>query len=180
MLENPQPSNVIMTAAGDQPADPKLPTNFVATMTVNIAGEPFTLSGSLDTHNIVVEYHRTFDKAVSLGSIDTIAAAIGDALHVPELSSVIGDAHRGLQQLSVLQHLLDSITSASIRITDIVINTVTNTYGVGIALDFTTSNPPLPSLFGVTLVSLGFNVTKVAKQKPAADDPPMSPDAPKP
>ena len=99
---------------------------------------------------------------------------------VSKLSSVIGDAHRGLQQLSVLQHLLDSITSASIRITDIVINTVTNTYGVGIALDVTTSNPPLPSLFGVTLVSLGFNVTKVAKQKPAADEPPMSPDAPKP
>jgi hypothetical protein len=55
---------------------------------------------------------------------------------------------------------ISAVLSASVRITDLEINTQSSTYGVGLALDFTTSSPQ-PSLFGITLISLGFKVTRV-------------------
>jgi hypothetical protein len=141
-------------------------TTIDASMTVNIAGEIFTLKGTMDNAAIVVEYHAGFDKAVSLGSIDTIATEIGNALHFPELGTLVTDTHNQIGQLPVVGGIVNAIETATVRITDLVINTSTKTYGVGLALDFTTSNP-LPTLFGITLVSLGFNVTKVNKAQVA-------------
>jgi hypothetical protein len=169
MLDNPQPSNVF-AAADDPPADtdPKPPKTFIATMTVKIAGETFTLSGSLDPHNIIVEYHKPFENSISLGNIETIAEEIGTALHFDDLKGHIQEAHTALAKLTVLGEIGNILLTASIRITDIVINTATKTYGVGLALDFTTSDP-LPTLFGIQLISLGFTVTKVNAAQP---DPP--------
>jgi hypothetical protein len=154
------------TQAGDGKA--AATTNFAASMTVNIAGEVFTLKGKLDTHNIVVEYHEPFDKAISLGTIETIADEIGAALHFDELGSVIRTAHEDIGKLPVVGEIGDILFHATIRITDIVINTSTKTYGVGLALDFTSANP-LPTLFGITLMSLGFSVTKVNPKQPVKD-----------
>ena len=63
-----------------------------------------------------------------------------------------------------LAHLLvaHELLNASVRITDLVINTATSTYGFGMALDFT-ADPP--TLFGIALDSIGFKVTKT---RPAA------------
>jgi hypothetical protein len=143
-------------------------TNFAASMTVTIAGEVFTLKGKLDTHNIVVEYHESFDKAVSLGTIATIADEIGKALHFDDLGGTIRTTHDTIAGLPVVGEIGDALLTATIRITDIVINTSTKTYGVGLALDFTSSDP-LPTLFGITLVSLGFSVTKVNDKQPVKD-----------
>ena len=140
-------------------------TNIGASLTISIAGELFTLTGKFDSSNVVVEYHQPFDKAVSLGTITSIAHEIAIALNVPELETVIKSTHDQVKGLQPLQTIADVITSATIRVTDLVINTATQTYGVGLALDFTTSNP-LPTAFDITLVSLGFTITH-AKQ-PAA------------
>lgn len=140
-------------------------TTINASMTVNIAGEIFTLAGKLDNANIVVEYHAPFDKAVSLGSIDTIATELGNALHFPELGTLVTQTHTETKNLPVLGGIVGAFETATVRITDLVINTATKTYGVGLALDFTTSTP-LPQLFGITLVSLGFSVTKVNANQP--------------
>ncbi len=160
MLANPNPT---VAAATDPPATPGgSQKNFAATVTVQIAGEIFTLSGKLDTGSIVVEYHKPFDQAISLGSLDTIAEQIGTALNFTDLTGIINTAHDDLAKLPVLGEIVNAIETATIRITDLVINTATKTYGIGLALDFTTSNP-LPQLFGITLVSLGFSVTSVNK-----------------
>ncbi len=140
-------------------------TTINASMTVNIAGEIFTLAGKLDNANIVVEYHAPFDKAVSLGSIDTIATELGNALNFPELGTLVTQTHTETKNLPVLGGIVGAFETATVRITDLVINTATKTYGVGLALDFTTSTP-LPQLFGITLVSLGFSVTKVNANQP--------------
>lgn len=163
MLGDPQPAaNVVVpnAVAGVAGAAPGATTTIAASMTVNIAGEIFTLAGKLDNANIVVEYHAPFDTAVSLGSIDTIATEIGNALHFPELGTLVTTTHNDIGQLPVVGGIVNAIETATVRITDLVINTSTKTYGVGLALDFTTSTP-LPTLFGITLVSLGFSVTKV-------------------
>jgi hypothetical protein len=158
-----------VTGAGQNPpAKAASTTNIAASMTVNIAGQDFTLKGKLDSLNIVVEYHEPFDKAISLGRIDTIADEIGTALHFPELGGLIRSTHDAIHGLDVVKEIVDALTSATIRITDIVINTSTKTYGVGLALDFTSSDP-LPALFGITLVSLGFSVTKVNDKQPVKD-----------
>jgi hypothetical protein len=143
-------------------------TNIAASMTVNIAGQDFTLKGKLDSLNIVVEYHEPFDKAISLGKIETIADEIGTALHFDELGGVIRSTRDAIHGLDVVREIGDALLTATVRITDIVINTSTKTYGVGLALDFTSSDP-LPTLFGITLVSLGFSVTKVNDKQPVKD-----------
>jgi len=154
------PDNIQPKAAGT--------TNVAASMTVNIAGEVFTLKGKLDSYNIVVEYHEPFDKAISLGKIETIADEIGHALHFDELGGFIRSTHDALHGLPVVEDIVDALTQATIRITDIVINTSTKTYGVGLALDFTSADK-LPELFGITLMSLGFSVTKVNDKQPVKD-----------
>ena len=167
MLGDPNPvgANVAVPRADGTPAAGT--TTFEASMTVNIAGEIFTLKGTLDNAAIVVEYHAEFHKAVSLGSIETIATEIGNALNFPELGNLVKETHTQIGGLPVVGGIVNSIDTATIRITDLVINTATKTYGVGLALDFTTSEPPLPTLFGITLVSLGFHVTKVNKAQVA-------------
>ena len=140
MLGDPNPvgANVAVPRADGTPAAGT--TTFEASMTVNIAGEIFTLKGKLDNAAIVVEYHAEFDKAVSLGSIETIATEIGNALNFPELGNLVNETHTQIGELPVVGGIVNSIDTATIRITDLVINTATKTYGVGLALDFTTSN----------------------------------------
>jgi hypothetical protein len=159
MLADPNPPAV--PAVGTT-TDTASTTNIGASLTINIAGELFTLTGKFDSNDVVVEYHQPFDKAVSLGTIASIAHEIAKALSVPELETAITTTHDQVKNLKPLQSILDIITSATIRITDLVINTATQTYGVGLALDFTTSNP-LPTVFDITLVSLGFNITHAKK-----------------
>lgn len=166
MLGDAQPP-VVAGAAAPVPVTPASTTNIAATMTVVIAGETFVLGGKLDNANIVIEYHRDFDKAISLGSIDTIAVEIGNSLNFPELGDLVKSTHDSIGQLPVVGGIVNAIETATVRITDLVINTATKTYGVGLALDFTTSTP-LPTLFGITLVSLGFNVTRVNANQAAA------------
>ena len=102
MLGDPNPvgANVAVPRADGTPAAGT--TTFEASMTVNIAGEIFTLKGTLDNAAIVVEYHAEFDKAVSLGSIDTIATEIGNALNFPELGNLVKETHTQIGGLPVV------------------------------------------------------------------------------
>ena len=146
------------------PPPPPAPAPVEGSVTVSIAGHTYTLTGTLGS-SVIVEYHAAFEDAISLGSIDQIATKIGEDLHVPGLGADITTARDQLNQLQlpVVGDLVKALTSASIRITDLEINTQTKAYGIGIALDFTQLPPGTnpPELFGITLLSLGFKVTKV-------------------
>jgi hypothetical protein len=146
------------------PPPPASTTTVAGSVTVSIAGHTYTLTGTLG-NSVIVEYHAAFEDAISLGSIDQIATTIGDDLHFPGLGQEITSARDQLKtmQLPVVGDLVKALTSASIRITDLEINTQTKAYGIGVALDFTQLPPgtAAPELFGITLLSLGFKVTKV-------------------
>jgi hypothetical protein len=152
-------------------ADPKNPTgaastDIAASLTIAIAGQPFTLGGKFDNSGIIVEYHSDFGQAASLGSIQSVADEIEKSLNFNGLSKIITDTNDLVKNLGPIAKIASAFETATIRITDIVINTKTKTYGIGLALDFTTSNP-LPELFGITLVSLGFSVTRVNDNQPS-------------
>jgi hypothetical protein len=167
MLAEPTPPIALNALAVDPPAGTASTVDIAAAMTVTIAGQPFTLTGKFDNSDIIVEYHREFSQAASLGTITSIADEIEAGLHFTGLSASIKSAHDQVKGLGPVQGALDAITSATIRITDLVINTKTKTYGIGLALDFTTSNP-LPKVFGITLISLGFSITKVNENQAPA------------
>jgi hypothetical protein len=67
--------------------------------------------------------------------------------------------------LPVAGPAIADLLNASVRITDLVINTATQTYGVGIALDFS-ANPPM-LLNTIELDSIGFKVTRSKTAPPA-------------
>jgi hypothetical protein len=138
-------------------------TTVEGSITLGIAGHTYTLSGTLGDH-LIVEYHAAFEDAISLGTVSDIAQSIGDAVGFPALGGEIKTALSDLQALpppiGSIGQLLATVTT---RITDLEINTQTKTYGVGLALDFTQLPPgtPPPTLLGITLLSLGFKVTRV-------------------
>jgi hypothetical protein len=148
------------TLIGSSPTTDSSGTTFDGSMVVSILGQTYTLTGTLGSIGIVVEYHQNFDQALNLGSVTTIAQHIADALGFSDMGGHITDAVGELAKLPVIgSEIANLLTSASARITDLEINTSTKTYGVGLALDFTQSPPTLPG-FGIQLFALGFKVTR--------------------
>lgn len=156
MTTNPPGTSPVLLTPAATPAASGSTTTIDGSITVSIAGQTYTLTGTLGS-DLIVEYHKDFDEAISLGQVDTIAPAIATAFNFPDLASEITNAQNSLSALPGISTFL----TASARITDLEINTQTKTYGVGLALDFTTSTPQ-PTLLGITLVSLGFKVTKTS------------------
>lgn len=134
-------------------------TTVEGSITLTIGPHTYTLTGTLGDH-LIVEYHATFEDSISLGSVNDIATQIGTAMGFSGFGAEIQAVHSSLAQVPVLGSIASVLTTASVRITDLEINTQTNTYGAGLALDFTTSSPA-PKLLGIELLSLGFKVTRV-------------------
>jgi hypothetical protein len=144
-------------------------TTLEGSITVSINGHNFTLSGPLTTPtgapSIHVEYHADFDKAIRVGSITDIAAQIDKALGNSgnDVQDAINSAKDTVQALPVVGNGLADIFTVQIVITDLVIirpgQDAASTYELGLALDFGALKTP-PELFGITLISLGFKVTR--------------------
>jgi hypothetical protein len=135
---------------------------FDGSLTLEIGGQKYTLTGTLGDH-IIVEYHAAFDDSISLGPItgpSGIASQVATTFGFPGFDTEITKALGDLNTVPLVGAAVDAVLTASVRITDLEINTLTGSYGIGVALDFSTSNPS-PSLFGVALVALGFKVTRV-------------------
>lgn len=129
------------------------------TLTLEIADQKYTLTGTLGDH-VIVEYHAAFDDSISLGPVSRFAGQVATAFGFPGFATEITGALNELNKVPLAGAAAGAVLTASARITDLEINTLTGSYGIGLALDFSTSNPS-PSLFGVSLVALGFKVTKV-------------------
>ena len=132
---------------------------FDGSLTLEIGGQKYMLTGTLGDH-VIVEYHAAFDDSISLGPISGIAGQIATTFGFPGFDTEITGALDDLNKVPLVGAAVDAVLTASARITDLEINTLTGSYGIGVALDFSTSNPS-PSLFGVTLIALGFKVTRV-------------------
>ncbi len=159
MTQNPPGGPPVLLTPAGAPAAAASTTTVEGSITLTIADHIYTLSGTLGT-DLIVEYHATFDDAISLGTVGAIAPSIATAFNFPDLATEITNTLNQVGQLPVVGPIASVLLTATTRITDLEINTQTKTYGVGIALDFTHSTPT-PELFGITLLSLGFKVTRV-------------------
>ncbi len=137
-------------------------TTLEGMLSITIAQHQFMLSGTLAGSAVIVEYHEDFSKSITLGTLESIAAEIGKVFGVPALGDDIVSAANALKGLPVTD-LVTEVLQASVRITDIVINSATETYGIGVGLDFS-ANPP--HLLGIQLDAIGFKVTR-SKNTPA-------------
>lgn len=123
-------------------------------------GQKYTLSGTFNvggasgTNSFIMEYHASFDDAITLGPMKDILPGITKALGFDAVSNALQDAGNALATVPGL----DKILQASLKITDIVINTLASTYQFGVALDFTTLADPV-QFAGIRLMSLSFKVT---------------------
>jgi len=127
------------------------------TVVLTIAGQQYTLTGTVGSA-IIVEYHKPFDQAISIGSITSIAGEVGTALGVPQIGTQATSAVNSLSGVPVLGSVVAAIANANIRITDLAINTQTKTYQFGFAFDFTAGGSP-PTLAGITLDAFGLLVS---------------------
>jgi hypothetical protein len=137
-------------------------TTLEGSVTLTIAQHKFTLSGTLAKSAVIIEYHADFADAVTLGSLTDIVSEIATLFGIADLQSDIDSAITQIQTLPVAGPAISSLLHASVRITDIVINSATSTYSFGMALDFSADPPTL--LDTIQLDSIGFKVTR---SKPA-------------
>lgn len=138
-------------------------TTVEGSITVTILNQTYTLTGTLGQH-LIVEYHASFEDAITVGSIDDIVGEIGKAVGYPDLGNQVKQfTQNDLANVPVLKTVFSLLTEVKIKITDLEINTQTNTYGVGLALDFTQlpAGTTAPTLLGIELLSVGFKVTRV-------------------
>ena len=150
---------------GTNPPDPGTSvTTFEGTVTLEVAHQKYTLTGTLGDH-IIVEYHASFDDSFSLGPISSFAIEIADQFGFSGFDKYMAEALQEVNKLPLVGTVTNAVLTASARITDLEINTLTGTYGIGLALDFSTSTKSI-SLFGVTLVALGFKVTRTKTAAP--------------
>lgn len=166
MTSNPPgTSPVMLTPAATTATTTTSTTTFDGSITLSIAGQTYTLTGTLG-NDLIVEYHADFAQAIGLGTVGNIATSIAKAVGFDDLASEITGTLTQLETLPMpIGPLIKTLEGATVRITDLEINTQTKTYGVGLALDFTTSSPP-PMLFDIALLSIGFKVTKVNTPPP--------------
>jgi hypothetical protein len=128
------------------------------TFFIDPPGQLYTLSGTFNTAttpaSFIMEYHATFEDALTLGPLKDILPGITNALGFQEVANALENAGNELAKLPGL----DKILNASLKITDIVINTLAQTYQFGVALDFSTIPDPV-EFAGIKLMSLSFKVT---------------------
>lgn len=152
-------------------ADPGTPTKIPesgveAGLTITIGTQSYTLNGIVGK-NIVVEYHATPDTGVDLGNILDIAEGVGKALGVTEIGQAAKDLANAVNtsDLGPLTQIAKVVLTAPIVITDLVINTETNVYQFGFALNFTKLDPPVGIEQPIHL-SLDYFSLKVTYVKP--------------
>ena len=149
MPKTPTATQIVAADAGSS-------TSVEGSITLDIAGEQFTLTGQVGTY-LKVKYHREFSEAINLGTIENIADGVGKALGAPGIKERTDKACEALNGVPALTAVFKVIKSASVRITDLEIDTETKTYQFGFALDFTTSDPQ-PKIGDIALVAFGLKV----------------------
>lgn len=123
-------------------------------------GQSYTLSGTFNVgsggqnSSFIMEYHASFEEAINLGPLQGILPGITAAFGFDGVSNALQSAGNALATVPGF----DKILNASLKITDIVINTLSKTYQFGVALDFSTIPDPI-EFAGIKLMSLSFKVT---------------------
>jgi len=128
-------------------------------LVLEIGGQTYTLSGTVGDH-LIVKFDKPFPAGANLGPIREIARPVAEALGAPKLAESVDNEIKALKDsgISILSEVIMVLTEAPVQITYLEINTLTNTYGFGFALDFRNLNI---SAAGIKLDAFGLRVTYV-------------------
>ena len=149
-----------MTRVGDNPTTPDPGFTIDGYVIITIGDQQFVLDGTVGAY-IDVQYHKSFDEAVAIGTIPNMAVAIGTALGIAEPAHFKTKVDEAIANLAVIPGLPAVLNNLVIRITDLGINTSTQVYQFGFACDLSTAGI---SFQGVAFKGFGVKVT-YAKQK---------------
>ena len=100
---------VLLTPAAAPAAATTATTTFDGSITLSIAGQTYTLTGTLG-NDLIVEYHADFAQAIGLGTVGDIATSIATAVGFADLATEITGT---LTQLETLPPPVGSVISAS-------------------------------------------------------------------
>jgi hypothetical protein len=127
----------LATRDANAPANKLIVEGFV---TLDISGTPYTLSGKFSKPTgIVFAYHKPFEEALRIGSIDTIITEVGTKLVGADDAAGFKDKWDSAKEVMAATPLVgeisDKIIAAQICITDLGINTKIGEYQFGFAFD---------------------------------------------
>lgn len=138
------------------------PVQISGYIVLNIGDQRFTLEGSVGSA-IIVEFHRSFDDAVPVGTIPEIAGAVGSAfgLNGDDFKKEVTDRINSIP----IPAVATALNTLVIKITDLAINTSTNVYQFGFCCDLSAANIEAG---GVKLGGFGLRITYTNTKPPTS------------
>jgi hypothetical protein len=130
-------------------------------ITISIGDEKFELSGIVGAY-LKVEYHKSFEEALPLGTIPEIVGNVANALGVPNAKAFTGNLDAMLTDLEgvpLVKPAASMLKEGVVKVTDLGIDTQTGKYQFGFGVDLAGKNI---SCGGISLDAFGllFTYTK--------------------
>lgn len=122
---------------------------------IDIGDQRFMLDGTVGAF-IDVQYHRSFDDAVAIGTIPDIAATVAAALGIADAAAFHDKVVADIDKLSMIPGLPDALKRLVIKVTDLGINTSTSVYQFGFCCDLSALEIKAG---GVQLKGFGMKIT---------------------
>jgi hypothetical protein len=150
-----------VTRLTDGPASTESAFTVKGYVVIDIGDKQFMLDGDVGSY-INVQYHRSFDEAVSIGTIPQIAEAVAGALGIDQ-KEFHEKITKDIDNLKVIPGLPAALKKLTIKVTDLGINTNDNKYEFGFCCDLSTAGIKAG---GVQLRGFGMKITY--SRQPAA------------
>ena len=106
-------------------------------ITISIGDEKFELSGVVGAY-LKVEYHKSFEEALPLGTIPEIVGGVASALGVPNAQEFTANLNKMLTDLEGVPLVKPAATilkEGVVKVTDLGIDTQTGKYQFGFGVD---------------------------------------------
>ena len=145
---------------GGAPEGPLVTKGFIR---VTINEEPYELWGTVGDH-LRVSWHKPFEDAIDLGTIPEMVSAVADAIGVADGASFKAELEAkldALENIGGLKPVAHALKTATVRITDLGIDTQVGKYefGFGVKLSGVAYK-------GVSLDAFGLLFTYTPERKP--------------
>lgn len=127
-------------------------------ITITIGDEKFELRGTVGAH-LKVEYHKTFEEALPLGTIPDMVSGIAGGLGITDGPKFKQELDARIDQLGTvpgLKAVADLLKNGVVKVTDLGIDTQEGKYQFGFGVDLTGADLKYA---GISLDAFGLLVT---------------------
>lgn len=153
----------LMGAEGGAPGGQLVTEGFIR---ITINEQPYELRGTVGDH-LKVAWHKPFEEAIDLGTLPEMVGGVAGAIGVADGASFkagLDEKLNALEKIGGLQPVAHALKTATVRITDLGIDTQAEKYEFGFGVDLSASGIAYK---GVSMDAFGLLFTYSKDREPA-------------